>query len=201
MLLDYKRVVAYICPFCSNLSTRKLSLFNFSGGADVNLICPVNGCHEECASIHQGKNKYRIDIECPLCGETHTHTIKPASFWNKRLVTYKCPETNIEIFYIGEHSAVESELMQNAGIYDNLDNDYPRELNDSQIDLYNQIIERIRYLYENDCISCSCGNDRISAAVYDNKLALSCSKCHKTRYVEFSEDTLKMLKNAGSVII
>ena len=134
MLLDYKRVVAYICPFCSNLSTRKLSLFNFSGGTDVKLICPVNGCHEECASIHQGKNKYRIDIECPLCGETHTHTIKPVSFWNKRLVTYKCPETNVDIFYIGEHDAVEDAIMQNASVYDDPDDDYPQELSKAQMD-------------------------------------------------------------------
>lgn len=201
MILDFQRVVAYICPFCSNLSTRSLSLFNFSGGADIKLICPVNGCHEECAQIHQGKNKYRIDIECPLCGETHSHTIKPSSFWNKRLVTYKCPDANVEIFYIGEHNAVENALMQNAGIYDNLDDEYPHEPDSEQINLYNKIIERVRYLYEHDCISCSCGNDRISAAVANNMLVFTCSKCHKTRYVEFSEDTLRLLKNAGSIVI
>ena len=200
MLLDYKREVAYICPFCSNPATRRISPFNFSGGSDVNLICPVNGCHEECAAIHRGKKRYRIDIECPLCGETHTHTITPVSFWKAPLVTYKCPESNIDIFYIGESSAVESALMQNSGIYDNLS--YDAEPNTFvQSPLCEKILTIIRNLYENDCILCSCGSDRISAAIYDNKLALTCVRCHKTRYIEFTEETFKMLKNAGSIVI
>lgn len=98
VLVDLKRIVAYICPFCSNMSSKSLSIFNFSGKDKVQLICPTHGCHETCVTIAEKHDKYKFDIECPICGDNHSYTTTKENFWNKPLLTYKCPVAGIDVF-------------------------------------------------------------------------------------------------------
>ena len=99
VLVDLKRIVAYICPFCSNMSSKSLSIFNFSGKDKVQLICPTHGCHETCVTIAEKHDKYKFDIECPICGDNHSYTTTKENFWNKPLLTYKCPVAGIDVFF------------------------------------------------------------------------------------------------------
>ena len=80
VLVDLKRIVAYICPFCSNMSSKSLSIFNFSGKDKVQLICPTHGCHETCVTIAEKHDKYKFDIECPICGDNHSYTTTKENF-------------------------------------------------------------------------------------------------------------------------
>lgn len=202
MLVELKRTVAYICPFCSNISSKILSVFNFSGAARVKLICPTHGCHETCVSIHPNKNtKYKIDIECPLCGETHSYTVSYENFWHKKLLTYKCPAAGIDIFFIGERQEVERILNESndsfAGIMDDLDTE-------NETDTFNiiyEMIERLHTLMDHHKVSCTCGSEDHAMTVTDGNIVLTCRRCKNSKVIETNEENLTRLLNVNAIVI
>lgn len=204
MLIDLKRTVAYICPFCSNISSKSLSIFNFSGVDKLQLICPTHGCHELCVYITQKNHKYKIDITCPLCGETHSYTIDKEHFWNRPLITYKCPAAGMDIFFAGERKKVEKSLDENADMYsdiiDDIDN-IDADPEDSSINLLYSIIERLHILKDNNKISCVCGEEDIDLNIVGGNITLTCPNCRKSRTLETSENTLIQLLNTHTIIV
>lgn len=204
VLVDLKRIVAYICPFCSNISSKSLSIFNFSGADKIQLICPTHGCHETCVYISQKNHKYRLDITCPLCGEKHTYSISKENFWNKKLFTYKCPAAGIDIFFAGEKREVEKILDENADMYSDMIDDIDNigdDAEDSAFNILYAIIERLHILKDNNEISCVCGEGNIDLNVVEGNIILSCPHCNKSRMLETSEDTLIQLLNTNAIVV
>lgn len=199
MLVDLKRIVAYICPFCSNISSKAITVFNFSGTNKIKLICPTHGCHETCVSIMQKNSKYKIDVECPLCGETHSYTVSCEGFWNKELLTYKCPAAGIDIFFAGERSAVEKTLDENSDVYSDIADDYEDE--EDTFNMLYAIVECLQNLNDNHNVSCSCGCDDIKMNVSDNNIILTCTRCNKTKTIATSSESLTRLLNSHAVKI
>ncbi|MCD8180128.1 MAG: hypothetical protein LUF26_01420 [Firmicutes bacterium] len=200
MLVDLKRIVAYICPFCSNISSKALSIFNFSGSEKVQLICPTHGCHETCVYITQKGSKYKLDIECPLCGETHTYSISKENFWNKPLITYKCPVAGIDIFFAGERREVEKTLDENSDVYSDVMDDFDDD-DDPPFDLMYAIIERLHHLKDNHKISCVCGSSDAEFNIVNGNIVITCARCRRSRVIEPSEENLIGLLNARAIII
>ncbi len=201
MLVDLKRIVAYICPFCSNISSKALSIFNFSGRDKVQLICPTHGCHETCVYITKKNSKYKLDIECPLCGETHSYTVSAENFWNKPLLTYKCPAAGIDVFFAGERSRVERALDEKSDVYSDIIDEFDDEDDELSFNLLYAIIERLNYLIENGHVSCVCGNTKPEFEIIDESIALKCVKCKRSKLIEISEESLAVLLSTTSIVI
>lgn len=201
MLVDLKRIVAYICPFCSNISSKVLSIFNFSGRDKVQLICPTHGCHETCVYITKKNSKYKLDIECPLCGETHSYTVSAENFWNKPLLTYKCPAAGIDVFFVGERSMVEQVLDENSDVYSDIIDEFDDEGGELSFNLLYAIIERLSYLIEHEHVSCVCGSIKPEFEIIGESIALKCVKCKRSKPIEISEKSLAALLNTTSIII
>ncbi len=199
MLIDLRRIVAYICPFCSNISSKALSVFNFSGTERVKLICPTHGCHETCVYISYKNAKYKFDVECPLCGEKHSYTISKEHFWNKPLITLKCPAAGIDIFFAGERRKVEQVLDENSDVYSDVIDDLDEE--DLSFNLIYAIIERLHILMDAHMVSCVCGNDDTELNVVNGNILITCKRCKKSKVIEATEDTLTRLLNAHAVVI
>ena len=117
VLVDLKRIVAYICPFCSNMSSKITFNIWFFRKDKVQLICPTFGCHETCVTIAEKHDKYKFDIECPICGDNISYTTTKENFWNKPLLTYKCPVAGIDVFFAGEKDLVENMLNENTDMF------------------------------------------------------------------------------------
>lgn len=201
MLVDLKRIVAYICPFCSNISSKSLSIFNFSGVEKVRLICPTHGCHETCVYITEKNSKYKLDIECPLCGDTHSYTISKENFWNKPLITYKCPIAGIPIFFAGDRHQVEITLDENADFYSDTLDDFDDTIAHETFNMLYSIIERLHVIKDNNNLSCVCGSEEIDLNVVNGDIVLTCSCCKRTKTVECSEKNLTQIMNSNSIII
>lgn len=200
MLVELKRIVAYICPFCSNISSKVISVFNFSGADKVRLICPTHGCHETCVNIQQKNSNYKLDIECPLCGEKHSYTISRESFWNRPLITYKCPVAGIDIFFAGEREKVEKVLDENTDMYSDIIDDLDDEADESLNILY-IMIERLHSMKDNHKILCSCGGEEADLNVVNNNIVLTCRRCKKSKIIETTDENLTMILNAHAIII
>ena len=201
MLVDLKRIVAYICPFCSNISSKSLSVFNFSGTEKVQLICPTHGCHETCVYIAEKNSKYKIDIECPLCGETHSYRISKEHFWHKPLITYKCPVAGIAVFFAGERHQVELTLDENSDFYSDIIDDFDDNSSNKTFNMLYSIIERLHVLKDSRNLSCVCGSNEIELNVINGNIVLTCSQCKKSTILECSEKNLTKILNSHSMII
>lgn len=207
MLVDLNRTVAFICPMCSRISSKKISVFDFSGDDKVNFICPSPGCHELCATISAKGQKYGINIECPLCGDKHSYNIKRDTFWHKRLIAYKCPAAGMNIFFAGEKREVEKAVDDSANTYQEVMSDWQDidELGEEDIDndysLIYEIVDRIRNLSNAHKLSCRCGSIDIDIGVAAGGIMLQCKRCHRNKVLELSEDTLTRLLNATQIVI
>ncbi|MCH5210322.1 MAG: hypothetical protein J1F01_05090 [Oscillospiraceae bacterium] len=200
MLVDLKKAVAYICPFCSNISSRMLSVFNFSGTERIQLICPTHGCHEVCVNIIMKNNRYKLDIECPLCGEMHSYSIAKDSFWHKDILTYKCPVAGIDIFFAGDENEVEKKLNESTDVYSDIDY-FEEDYEDESFSLLYAIIDRLHKLKDKHHISCICGHDDIDFNIVNGNIILTCTACGKSKVIDTNEDTLTRLLNSHAVII
>ena len=120
MLLNYDRTAACICPFCSSVVEKPVSMFDFSGGTTVEIECDDGGCGEYCAEITPKGKKYKIEVECPVCTERHTFSVMGDNLWNKKITALECPETGMDIFFFGERDAVLKLANECVELYEDL---------------------------------------------------------------------------------
>lgn len=200
MLIELKRLVAYICPICSNISSKNMSVFNFSGRDKVRLICPTHGCHEQCVEITAKDNRYKLNIECPLCGGNHSYKITNENFWNKKLITYKCPAAGMDIFFAGDSHEVEKALEDSSDIYSDIIDEFDYE-SDSAFHVLFSIIEQLHKFQDKHGISCRCGSNTASINVINGNVILSCQRCGQSKVIETSEETLADLLASEQITI
>lgn len=206
MLVDLKRTVAFICPMCSRISSKRISIFDFSGDDKVNLICPTPNCHEHCATIATKGQKYNISIECPLCGDKHSYAIKRDHFWHKHLIAYKCPAAGMNVFFAGDRVDVEKAVDDSANTYSDTLSDWSDidtidEGGEDDYSLIYEIVDRIRSLSNAHKLSCRCGSIDIDIGVATGGIMLQCKRCRRNKVIELSEDTLTRLLNTTQIII
>ena len=94
-----KRYMAFICPDCYEICERDINIFECSSFFEAS--CPSE-CSESCISISRDKGKFKVFIECPACGDTHTFDISVQSFMQKNNIFFSCPEWNLRIFFLGK---------------------------------------------------------------------------------------------------
>lgn len=198
MLIDLKASMAYICPFCSDVTTRNINIFKFSGSDSVNFRCSHAGCRTDCISVRKKNSKYIVNIDCPICGDKHSFTLSVDRFWSKKLLTLSCPVSGMEIFFLGGKKDVKDALEKKTDeladfIGDEFDFDEPEIL-------YN-IILRVNELAAKNQLSCVCGNEHIEFSMLGDKIALLCPRCGRNKIIEASEENLEQLLKANSLII
>lgn len=199
MIIKYERTGAYICPFCSNPAKKTITPFNFSEKDKLELLCPTKGCKEKCVSITYKNKKYRFDIECPICSETHSYTLTKQKFWNGNVLSYQCPVSNINMFFWGNDKDVDLAAMENNDEYNDVLTAYG--INTDSPDLLFEMVECVEELNNMNNIYCTCGNYNVSVQIINNSITLLCNDCKKVRVIEINEDNLAMLLNAEAIII
>ncbi len=195
MILDFKRFCAYVCPICMEPSISELNIFEFSGTKTVHLNCSDDECRENCVNISTYNNKYRIEIYCPICGETHTYNINKNIFWTRPLIKLKCYVSNMDTLFIGEYSEVESAIQNHQHIFDDARSHH------DELNLVLEIIECINSFAEEGRMYCSCGCHNIQAIVSQDEITLTCPDCNTKRTFSINIDTLSMLLNLDSIVL
>lgn len=199
MVVNYERIAAFICPFCSKITKRKINAFDFSGRGEKRLHCATLGCREECAKISLLGKKYKIEAECPLCGDVHVFSTSAEKFWNKPLMCYKCSMTNSNMMFVGDEAEVDRSFEEDSKYYSEILRDMDNNAGKSQI-LY-EMLDCIHRLHSLNMISCVCNSEYIKIDIADNNVVLTCEECNRTRVIEATEHNLAMLLNAEAIII
>ncbi len=199
MVVELKRTVAYICPVCSNISSKYLTIFDFSGAGKATFVCPTHGCREKCVTISVKGAGYKINVECPLCGGNHSYTSSRGGFWKKKLLSYKCPAAGMDIFFAGESDKVE-QALEDTDIYSDIIDEYDTG-DDAVFNTLLLIIERLNKLSDSHRISCVCGGDRASVIVKGGSVVISCLRCGRSKTIAATEDNLTRVLNSDRIVI
>ena len=200
MLLDFNQIIAFICPNCANINVNHLNAFAFSGKKKICLNCNY-GHNEKCVFIEEKRDKYKIDVLCPVCGENHSFFLKKSTFWNCKFISFKCPISGIDIYFHGTDENVaaalkeQEEMLSNYGTYDEPDNVSQDEL------LADDIIRYIDFLAYEGGIRCTCGNTDINIDIDRDSVILRCAECGRVKHIYFNQDSLQVLLNKNGIII
>ncbi len=201
MLIKYKKHIAYICPYCSSVSEKDISAFDFQSRSATEICCKKTRCHETCLTVIKKFDKYKITLECPVCGETHVNHVSQGKFWNKKLFTLVCPNSGMEVFFAGTKSAVHKAFNDNSEMF-RPDSGQEYSPGDEQaIAILTEILEEVYMLDASDSISCSCGSRNIGIAMAEDGIALVCKECGQSLLLRSNAKTLNMLNNAETLII
>ena len=200
MVVEMKRTVAYICPVCSNISSKYVTIFDFSGAGKATFVCPTHGCREKCVTISVKGAGYKINVECPLCGGNHSYTSSKSGFWKKKLISYKCPAAGMDIFFAGEKKEVEKTLEYSTDIYSDIIDEYDNE-DDMVFNILFSIIERLNRLSDAHRIECVCGCEKVLVNVKEGNIVISCPRCGRSKTIAATEDNLTRVLNTERIII
>lgn len=195
MILDFTKFCAYICPICAESSIKQLNIFDFSGSNSIALNCADDTCRENCVNISKYNDKHKIEIVCPVCGESHVFNIKKNTLWSRPSLSLKCPVSGINIFFVGTKQGVTDAVKKQQHIFDDM------RMHNSEINLVLEIIECINSFAEEKRMYCECGCREIRATVTQTEIILTCPQCGNTRSFEISIDTLSMLLNLNCIVL
>ncbi len=196
---DSKRYIAYICPFCSEINRQNINIFQLSAISPLEFLCQSEACLEECFSISRIKDKFKITVECPACGDVHTFKISTQSFLFKDLITFSCPECNINIFFAGKKDKVEKSVTENCDKISQISEQF--DFFTEEINIMYKIIDKLHLLIGKHKISCSCGSVEIFPDVSNGVIALTCCECGKNVFIQPDELSLEFLENSDGFTI
>lgn len=200
MLITSNRLVAATCPECAARVKSKISIFDFSGKKSVSAHCTDAMCASPLWKMQTVKDKYRISVNCPACGEEHTYTLSAHSFWGKEYVCLNCPSWEIGIFHVGRD---EKFIDRQLAILD----DSIREMlgqasyMDDGAQVIYALVECIHLLAKTDNIKCGCKNPDITIKLDDDGVVLSCKVCGKKKTIAPTEENIDYLMQTGTIVL
>ena len=201
MITDLTTSIICVCPECSRVNRKKISAFDFPKGKVTSILCDSPECKCNILSFSHYKDRYKIDIECPVCGETHIYKVTQKKFWEKDLFILNCPELSFGSLFAGKD---EKRLAEEFAFQNDLMNGLIAANNNSdENDLYLlfDTVEKINELARNKKIKCSCEKNRITIGIDVNTVSLKCDNCGKTLVLPVSEETLETLSQNPDITI
>lgn len=200
MITDLTTSMLYICPECSTSSLRSLSAFEIKKNDCLSLSCMNKKCQCNNVVILPSKDKYKISIDCPVCGYEHSFSLSKKTIWNKNFMILNCPQSGFGILFIGkdiehlkkEHNA-QAEII--AGIVANNDELY------DQLDLLFEIVELINSYANKNKIHCQCPNGNIAININTDSVTLTCKSCGRSATFEAKIETISALSELIEIIL
>lgn len=198
MIVKLKKMMAYICPYCSEVTIRRVTVFDIPEKGSLELKCRNSGCRETCAMISDSKDKYKISIECPICDENHTHKVKKSAFWNNDIIGLDCPMVGVGIFYTGTQRKVADAITESMNFMLEQNDIYDGD----ELDVLCAMMELLQKLDSESRISCACGDPDIKIELENGVISVKCLNCNnrliiypdKRTFYALAEESLLMLR-------
>ena len=194
MIENLTKTIAYICPYCSGVTQKQIGVFRFSGDRTTELLCSDESCTEPCVTVSPLNDKYKITVDCPVCGEMHTYKISKPAFWNEDIFTFQCPNSGIDIFFFGTKPLVTKAVDENNAVLEGIADSYGEIPEDLKIIL--GIIDDLHKLLSREHISCKCGCKAIIPKIDDNNIALVCPDCGNKLVLPATPAVVEMLSGS-----
>ncbi|GAB6159056.1 hypothetical protein JCM39194_22560 [Desulfotomaculum varum] len=198
MLITTATTLAIRCPECGALEFHNLSRFALSGRGKLQISCSCGAFLLGVVSKSPGS--YWLQIPCVFCETKHIREISGTRLWGRQPLHLTCPESGLELGYIGRAEEVKvlaesldtglEALMEELGYDDYFTNPA----------VMHQVMACLQEIADNGGLYCQCGNNHIEVDVYLDRLELHCKECDSINivYAETEED-LQVIQQVDTI--
>lgn len=198
MLITTVTTLAIRCPECGALEFHNLSRFALSGRAKLQVSCSCGAFLLGVVSRQPGN--YWIQVPCGYCETKHIREITGTRLWGKETIFLTCPESGLELGFIGKEGEVKALAESlDTGLETLMDEiGYDEYFNNPEV--MHQVMQCVQEIADNGGLYCQCGNNRIEVDVFLDRLELHCTECDSINivYAETDED-LKVIQEVDTI--
>lgn len=200
MLIDTSVTIAYKCTSCGSFEFFDVSMFTLLYKKNFTLPCR---CKESSISIKKDSEKnFLIVIPCIGCGSRHTYLFTRKSILSGELLVFNCPETDIQICFIGKDEAVRGKVDSLEKEFDELINTYGYESYFLNTQVMFDTLNHIHDIALKNNLYCECGSDEIELVLLSDCVFLRCGKCGGSIKVPAAKnEDLKNLLDENQIVV
>lgn len=194
-LSDKTTVLATRCPECGAIIAERVNQFSLSGQQHV-IKCKICGKGYMTASLSPD-HKVHLSVPCLVCPHHHPLILSSAVFFNKDLFLLQCPNSGLDICFMGTEEKVDEALRLSAQqLKEIFDENRKEEENNNFLnaDVMQEVMYAVEELAITNRIRCDCGEPNLSIVVHYDKVQLACKDCgcRKTLYASEKQDIDKI---------
>lgn len=200
MLIDTSITIAYKCKTCGSFEFFNTSLFTFLYKKNCSLSCR---CKKSWITIKQeGENSFLISIPCIGCGNEHTYLFTRRSILAGDPGAFNCPETGMQICFIGRDEAVRKKVDSLEEEFDELMDTCGYESYFHNTQVMFDTLNRIHDIALNGDLCCECGSTDIGLVLLSDCILLRCGKCGGNKKIPAAKNKdLKDILTKNQILI
>jgi len=160
-------------------------------------------CRESGISIKkEGEKSFLLVIPCIGCGNKHTYLFTRKNILSGQLLSFNCPETDIQICFIGKDEAVRRKVDYLEKEFDELINAYGYESYFSNTQVMFDTLNHIHDIALKNNLYCECGSEDIELILLSDCVFLRCAKCNGSiRLAAAKNEDLKKILGEDQIVI
>ena len=185
------------CPACNRNIIEYINRFQFSSGTD--LICPH--CNTPVLSIKK-KSSGNFRLNCFGCGEAHTYSVSPKSFFSEKSASFGCKINKVDVLFTGGYDEVSLALCRLAEEINELTDKYYINMEQVYGKLNAAAIRILEKKSREGRIVCLCGKHETTVNFFNGGIKLTCSHCGSFEVIPInSESDLDSLEQRRCILI
>ncbi len=169
--MEEMRSFGFICPQCGKPQVHQRSRFALSAAA-ARMECE---CEKAALQVETDGVKFRLQVPCGLCGESHQAELETSQLLEGRGVGLGCPKTRQICCYIGQEQQVMSSVEEMT-IRVEKDKAEQSEAFTDNVIMY-EVLSELKDITQRGGIRCSCGSREYAMQVGRAYVDLICGKC------------------------
>ena len=169
--MEELRSFGYICPKCGKAVMAARSTFALSAAA-ARIECE---CGKAEMDSETDGTRFRLQVPCGLCGETHTAECSADAVLHGRGIGLACPQTKQICCYVGEPEQVRRS-MEELALRTEKEKAGDEEAFTDNVIMY-EVLSELRDIAARDGISCTCGSREYGIRVRRDAVDLECRRC------------------------
>jgi hypothetical protein len=181
MLIDASVTIAYKCASCGSFEFFNISLFTFLYKKESTFSCR---CRKSSIAIMQeGDSGYLIKTPCIGCGSDHIYMLGKKDILLKTLNAFNCPETGMQLCFLGKDEAVRKKVDSLEEEFDELMDMFGYESYFKNTQVMFDSLNRIHDIAEQGNLYCECGCTQIELVLLADRILLKCGKCNASKII------------------
>lgn len=193
MLTSTCTVVGLRCAKCGKIDLYSISRFSCGKNGQTKILCECG--HGLLIIARQGRNMYRLQVECLLCDSRHSYNLSGNEIWNRQVYSIVCPNTELELCYFGQKEDVIRAIQQGERSVRELIKDYEQYFLNPKVML--RVLDHLHTLLLKSKISCSCGTKELDTDLFPDRVEVSCPYCNAVGV--FFAESEKDLRNVEAM--
>ena len=199
MLIDTSITIAYKCSSCGSIGFYNVSLFKLLMDGENNFNCR---CRKSELTVTGNESGYFIRISCIGCGNYHIYSVDRREVIKKGIVVLNCPETGLQLCFIGRDELVRRKVDDMEKKLDQLIDMFGYESYFKNTQVMFDLLNKIHDIAEQGNLCCECGNNDIELLLLPESIILRCRRCMlEDRIKAATNKDLMEIMQKGSILL